>query len=143
MINRKLGIDFKKFSTREWEIPIGIFNLLIQANLHCQFFSDDNYTKDFGAMWCEIFNSKKEKLKNIIKKDWWEYKREDLLINSKKHTASYVYNIETISKRISDLKSLQDIKRINYAIKANPNIDIIRNYHGDILAIPKFNIRSI
>ena len=24
-----------------------------------------------------------------------------------------------------------------------PNIDIIRNYHGDILAIPKFNIRSI
>lgn len=95
-------------------------------NLHCQFFSDDNYTKDFGPMWCEIFNSKKEKLKNFIKKDWWEDKKEDLLTNAKKHTASYVYNIETISKRISDLKSLQDIKRINYAIKANPNIDIIK-----------------
>lgn len=63
---------------------------------------------------------------------WWETKRELLLEMAKKLSPCYVYDKDTQDLKIKELKSLKAIDEIFYAMKANPNLDILRNLnqHG-------------
>ncbi len=63
---------------------------------------------------------------------WWEKKKDILLAIAKQESPCYVYNKETQDDKAKELKSLESIDEIFYAVKANANQNILRNLneHG-------------
>ena len=57
---------------------------------------------------------------------WWEKKRETLLRLGEQHGAAYVYDRATIAERIASLRGLSSVDRLLYAVKANPNLDMLK-----------------
>lgn len=60
---------------------------------------------------------------------WWETKKELLLEIAQNSSPCYVYDRETQDLKIEELKSLQAIDEIFYAMKANPNQEILHNIY--------------
>ncbi len=59
-------------------------------------------------------------------KRWWERKRESLLRLGRQHGAAFVYDEATIAERIADLRRLGSVDRLLYAVKANPNREVLK-----------------
>jgi diaminopimelate decarboxylase/aspartate kinase len=57
---------------------------------------------------------------------WWETKREALLCIGEEHGAAYVYDRATIKARIESLRRLSAVNRLLYAVKANPNVEVLK-----------------
>jgi diaminopimelate decarboxylase/aspartate kinase len=57
---------------------------------------------------------------------WWEKKRTALLRLGEQHGAAYVYDGGTIAERIADLQRVSAVNRLLYAVKANPNTEVLR-----------------
>ena len=57
---------------------------------------------------------------------WWERKREMLLRIGEQHGAAYVYDRATIEERIASLRRLSAVDRLLYAVKANPNLEVLK-----------------
>jgi diaminopimelate decarboxylase/aspartate kinase len=56
---------------------------------------------------------------------WWERKRDALLRLGAQHGALYVYDRATIEERIASLRRLSAVDRLLYAVKANPNVEVL------------------
>ncbi len=61
---------------------------------------------------------------------WWETKRDRLLEIAQKNSPCYIYDKETQDIKTRELKSLESIDEIFYAMKANANQDILRNLNN-------------
>jgi diaminopimelate decarboxylase/aspartate kinase len=57
---------------------------------------------------------------------WWEKKRDALLRLGQQHGAAYVYDGATIAERIASLQRVSAVNRLLYAVKANPNPDVLK-----------------
>ena len=57
---------------------------------------------------------------------WWEKKRAALLRLGEQHGAAYVYDGVTIAERIASLRRLTAVSRLLYAVKANPNAEVLK-----------------
>lgn len=57
---------------------------------------------------------------------WWQTKRAALLAAFGERDSAYVYDGETITQRAKALRSLQSVTRVLYAMKANPNPEVLR-----------------
>jgi bifunctional diaminopimelate decarboxylase / aspartate kinase len=57
---------------------------------------------------------------------WWQAKRSALLQIGAEHSPAYVYDAEKITSQVAKLKSITAIDRLFYAVKANPNANILR-----------------
>jgi diaminopimelate decarboxylase/aspartate kinase len=57
---------------------------------------------------------------------WWETKREALLRLGEQHGAAYVYDRATIAEHIASLRRLSAVNRLLYAVKANPNAEVLK-----------------
>ncbi len=62
---------------------------------------------------------------------WWLEKRLTLLDIGHAHSPVYVYDEETIIQQIHSLKQLQAVDKILYAVKANPQADILTTMHRE------------
>ncbi len=82
---------------------------------------------EFGPTWEELT----EKLLPPQQQSppWWLEKRLLLLDIGQAHSPVYVYDEATISAQIASLQSLQAVDKILYAVKANPNVDILATMH--------------
>ena len=60
---------------------------------------------------------------------WWEDKKDRLLQIAQKNSPCYVYDKETQDIRARELKSLEAIDEVFYAMKANSNADVLRNLY--------------
>jgi diaminopimelate decarboxylase/aspartate kinase len=58
--------------------------------------------------------------------NWWRARRVELLQLATQHDCAYVYDPSVIAARLSALRNLSAIDRVLYAMKANPNAEILR-----------------
>ena len=75
----------------------------------------------------------------IPKDIWWE----KLLESDGPSNCQYLYNLDIIKQKISELKTLSSIDKIYYAMKANNNIDIIKNIINHNLGFETVSIDEI
>jgi diaminopimelate decarboxylase/aspartate kinase len=62
---------------------------------------------------------------------WWQGEREALLAAAEQGTPVYVYHLPTVRERARALKAIAAIDRRYYAIKANPNPDLLRTLYAE------------
>lgn len=92
----------------------------LMSSLHALLFSASDDDPLFGPAW------KKPSETNL--KTWWERKRDELL--KLEGLPLYVYDRDTLNENASKLKKLSSITRVYYAVKANPNEEVMRLF-GD------------
>lgn len=66
---------------------------------------------------------------------WWHSSREQLLAIAAKHGSAYVYDRATLRHRAKALKALPGLDRVHFAMKANPNAEILQLFHEEGLSI--------
>jgi diaminopimelate decarboxylase/aspartate kinase len=64
-----------------------------------------------------------------LPKPWWVKKKAQLLEIGAQRDATYVYDRDSIEKAIAALRGLKSIDAVFYAMKANPNREILRLVH--------------
>lgn len=64
-----------------------------------------------------------------ISQRWWFKRRDELLKLAHQHTPRYVYDAETLAKSVQQLKNLKAIDKVFYAMKANNNEHILRQFY--------------
>ena len=85
----------------------------------------------FGPTWEQLISKQTNKL--TIPDSWWQTNRADLLDIAEKNSPCYVYDKNTVIHQIKLLKSLKSVDKIFFAMKSNPNADILRTvYSHDI-----------
>jgi diaminopimelate decarboxylase/aspartate kinase len=78
----------------------------------------------FGPTWDEL---QAEQLPApTLVEPWWLVKQEQLLEIGAAQSCAYVYDLETVRNACGRLKSLQNVDRVCYAIKANNHPDVLR-----------------
>ena len=82
----------------------------------------------FGPSWRELFDEEKTPEKSRVWA-WWTQRAEPLLEIAGQGTPAYVYDEETVGRRIRDLKSLEAVDRVLYAVKANWHPELLRRVY--------------
>jgi len=78
-----------------------------------------------GPTWDELFS--KPTAEDIARAaPWWRTKREQLLGLLKDKHSAYVYDIASVTAAARALRAIKSVSRVHYAMKANPNPDILR-----------------
>src|SRR6185503_5980310 len=62
---------------------------------------------------------------------WWHGKREQLLGLLKDRHSAYVYDLDSVKAAARALRGLESVSRVHYAMKANPQADILRALHSE------------
>jgi diaminopimelate decarboxylase/aspartate kinase len=57
---------------------------------------------------------------------WWRTRRAELLKVGAEHDCAYVYDLAVVRQAARGLKSLKSVDRVLYAMKANPNAQILK-----------------
>jgi bifunctional diaminopimelate decarboxylase / aspartate kinase len=81
----------------------------------------------FGATWEQLQDG--PPAAKSMPKPWWVKKKAQLLEIGAAREASYVYDRESIESAIEALKGLRAVDAVYYAMKANPNVEILRLVH--------------
>ncbi len=80
--------------------------------------------KVFGRTWEQLYS--KPPAVGRATSRWWERKRAALLRLGQRHGAAFVYDGATLDERIESLRRIASVNRLLYAVKANPNEDILK-----------------
>ncbi len=78
----------------------------------------------FGPTWDEL--QARPLLDLASQRPWWVEKRQRLLDIGSAQISAYVYDLETIRKACARLSSLENVKNVFYALKANSHPDVLR-----------------
>jgi diaminopimelate decarboxylase/aspartate kinase len=81
-----------------------------------------------GATWEELHRD--ERPAPEAPAAWWRLRRDDLLSALERRESAYVYDPGTIDAAIDALQSLSAVDGVFYAMKANPNVDVLRQIHS-------------
>ncbi|HET7810518.1 MAG TPA: bifunctional aspartate kinase/diaminopimelate decarboxylase [Steroidobacteraceae bacterium] len=77
-----------------------------------------------GPTWEQLFNQPVAKGTRAL--PWWAQKRDALLTALAQRDSAYVYDLSQVEAAARSIAGLQSIGRALYALKANPNPDILR-----------------
>jgi bifunctional diaminopimelate decarboxylase / aspartate kinase len=91
------------------------------------------HDKVLGPTWEQLYGKAKETQHPVDA--WWQVAQEQLLAIAAKHRSAYVYDRSTLSRRAKALKALPGLDRVHFAMKANPNPEILKLFHAEGLAI--------
>ncbi len=83
----------------------------------------------FGPSWRSIIDPHLHDRQRAA--PWWRARREELLRIAGQGTPVYVYDLSTVRERARALNAIEAIDRRYFAIKANPNPQILRTLHGE------------
>ena len=92
-----------------------LHHLLIESNPQ-SFYYSKSWHEEFG-------------IQTQNQPPWWEVARDDLLQLAQTESPCYVYHRPTLKAKASELRQLKAIDALFYAMKANPNPDILRTLH--------------
>src|ERR1017187_7684537 len=77
-----------------------------------------------GPTWEQLFA--RPEPQPAPRESWWRARRAELLALAAQHDCAYVYDPAVIVAAAQALKGLQSVERVLYAMKANPNAQILR-----------------
>jgi bifunctional diaminopimelate decarboxylase / aspartate kinase len=77
-----------------------------------------------GPTWEQLFARPGQEL--APRTSWWRERRAQLLSLAREHDCAYVYEPAVIVAAARALQGLQSVQRVLYAMKANPNAQILR-----------------
>ena len=94
--------------------------------LHALLFSAVEADRSFGPSWRDVRDGPTPPLG--LRDRWWVRRREELLALAETGgpTPLYVYDGPTVSGAAAALRALPSVERVFYALKANPNPDLLR-----------------
>lgn len=95
--------------------------------LHAQFFDGRAADGIFGPSYRELFGEKVGIRAGATA--WWRARRNDLLAIAEDTSPRYVYDEVTLYQKADQLHAIEPVDRLFYALKANPNPDILRIFH--------------
>lgn len=102
--------------------------------LHALVFGDRSQDELLGPTWREIFAEDEENdedERQLARGRWWRRRRDDLLALMAKHQEPlYVYDRATLIDSCEQLQAVTAVDRLHYAIKANPNPEILSLFAG-------------
>lgn len=78
-----------------------------------------------------------------FKKRWWFTKQKQLLTLAKQETPRYVYDAETLRNSVNKLKNLTAIDKVFYAVKANDNSDILKQFYAEGLGFECVSLNEL
>lgn len=98
----------------------------VVSKIHSSFFSSENYPAIFGPSWNQLYTASAAPVLHHTSAPWWQNKQEELLslMGDKDHC--YVYDLNTIKDAIHQLKGIQGLDRLCYAMKANFHPEILQ-----------------
>lgn len=79
----------------------------------------------FGPAWQEL----RAPAAVAAKPAWWQTRRAGLLALAEQGTPRYVYDPQSVRAAIAELRSLQHVDRLLYALKANPHPGLLQLMH--------------
>lgn len=102
--------------------------------LHWLLFKDTRTSTLLGPSWNSLF-APEGSVQGVSREarqlsPWWERQRPHLLELSQTHSPSFVYDEETLQRSVDTLQHIDAVSRVFYAIKANPNAEILKAFHG-------------
>ena len=77
-----------------------------------------------GPTWEQLFARPEQQA--APRESWWRARRAELLALAAQHDCAYVYDPAVIVAAAQALKGLQSVEHVLYAMKANPNAQILR-----------------
>ena len=91
--------------------------------LHAQLIAQSGSSEVFGPSWEQL--QPDESQRPVRRERWWERKRDALLACLGDEQSAYVYDLETVDRRLASLGTLDAVDRVLYAMKANANVEIL------------------
>lgn len=92
--------------------------------LHNMFIDKASESTNFGKTWDAIFDA--GDTPTDVEAAWWQAKSKPLLALCKDNSPAYVYNLAVVDNKIAELKALDGLDRVFYAIKANSHPEILK-----------------
>lgn len=106
------------------------------TKLHALLFAERGADRLLGPTWEELMEAEsgadagEGENEPSMPEVWWVAKRDALLDVADDRGPVYVYDAERLDKSVDDVQGLQGVDRTFYAIKANPNPDILRRFYN-------------
>jgi diaminopimelate decarboxylase/aspartate kinase len=94
------------------------------SKLHASIIRKTGSAHIFGSSWERLFAA--EEPATRAADAWWMRKRDQLLDIARREQNAYVYDRDSIIETGRALKSLKNVDRVLYAVKANCNADVLR-----------------
>jgi diaminopimelate decarboxylase/aspartate kinase len=98
------------------------------VRLHAQLFSGIPDEEVFGPSWQEQFNRTERPA--APGRAWWQRRRAELLALAERESPLYVYDRACLEEAGRQLQALASVDRVLYAVKANPNREILQIFEG-------------
>ena len=80
-----------------------------------------------GPTWEQLYGSPTKT--DAMRVQWWQTRRDELLKIGAQHTSAYVYDRATVLKHARALQKLPGIQKVLFAMKANPNRELLKALH--------------
>ena len=93
--------------------------------LHSLLFGERREDDLLGPTWRELVGDAEEEEPHYTTR-WWTNKSEELIELAEQSGPAYVYDRATLEESVEALESIDGVDRRFYAIKANPNPDLLR-----------------
>jgi diaminopimelate decarboxylase/aspartate kinase len=94
------------------------------SKLHASIIRKTGYTQVFGPSWERLFAGDQPAARSADA--WWMKKRDQLLDLAGRESNAYVYDRDSVVEAATALKSLRNIDRVLYAVKANRNAELLQ-----------------
>ena len=95
--------------------------------LHDGLITENANQYGFGPTWEQLISNQSSLVK--IPNSWWQTHHKKLISLAEKHSPCYVYDKNTVVQQINLLKSLKSVDKIYFAMKSNPNAEILNLIH--------------
>jgi diaminopimelate decarboxylase/aspartate kinase len=100
------------------------------AQLHDLLFARRSADPALGPSWQETFGEQPSEaaMRRTGKPPWWVRRRSELMAEADRETPVYVYDPAELDRAASELGRVESVSRVLYAMKANPNREILRRF---------------
>jgi len=95
--------------------------------LHDGLISENANQYGLGSTWEQLINKQTEL--QVIPDSWWQTNKKALVDLAQTQSPCYVYDKQTIIQQIAILKSLKSVDKIFFAMKSNPNAEILKTIY--------------
>lgn len=97
------------------------------ARLHDITIHNSPDARILGPTWEELYGTPSKQAD--APPQWWHKRCDELLKLAAQHGAAYVYDRATVLQQAKNLQSLPGIKKVLFAMKANPNRELLKALH--------------